>query len=117
LKDFICETVACEIGDFENPELVITLGKLCEHFEKALRKHEKAEAKKEKAKNEKVNEDEANEDETQAQTLSIPPPHLPPTTSQSETTPSLQTQSREPWNLWNGFGLWRSARSRGGTAG
>jgi len=49
LKDFICETVACEIGDFENPELVISSGKLCEHFEKALRRHEKAEAKKEKA--------------------------------------------------------------------
>jgi hypothetical protein len=45
LKDFICETVACEIGDFENSELVISSGKLCEHFEKALRKHEKAEAK------------------------------------------------------------------------
>ena len=51
LKDFVCETVACEMGDFENPELVISSAKLCEHFEKALRKHEKAEAKMEKAKN------------------------------------------------------------------
>jgi hypothetical protein len=66
LRDFICDNVASKIGPFENPELIISSGKLCQHFEKALRKHQKAEAKKKKANEDKASEDKASNDEANA---------------------------------------------------